>query len=223
MYPAMNVPQQCSQAMMFAQSGWAQDQMGNSAGAGQYYHQAVQLLVGCQQSGVRLPEHMLFCLGWCQVRLGWLSYLGGNPGWAQQWLQLALPNLEAAWRINPQNPWYQSVLAQTAMMLNRADLVGAICQGSMVPQLEPMRGWLQTTARPASTGPSSGGGNDWLKWLKEGMAVAKECKGLIEAFGKLAGKGTGAGFGMMTGMEGGANLTGMDWMGGDFNTGGWWG
>lgn len=210
MFPFANPMQLCGQAMMLAQSGWTYECMGNPAMAGQAYQQAVQTLSSVRaQTGGFLPDQVLFCLGSCQVRLGWLSYAGGNHAWAEQWLRLALPELEAAWRSCPHNPWYQSLLGQTAMLLGRRDLAEAVCR-SAGAHLDPIRHSLGTMAPPAH-GPGGGQQGGWMKWAKQG-------KELLDLLGKLTGDASppwaqGAG--------------GMDWGGGDPGGGmggmSWWG
>lgn len=165
MYPS---PMQlCGQATALAQAAWGHECQGNPAAAGQLYHQAVQLYAAARaQTGGRLPDPAHFCLGCAQVRLGWLSHVGGNPAWAEQWLRLALPELEAAWRACPANPHYQHMLGHTATLLGRTDLADAVSR-TAAPQ-------------PAPTGRPPSGGGDWVKWLKQG-------KELLDLFGSLTG------------------------------------
>jgi hypothetical protein len=205
--------QLANQGMTDAQAAWAYESMGNGQAAGPLYQRAVQALTRCTQMlGSQTPDHLYYCLGSCQVRLSWLTYLAGNPTWAQQWLGLALPNLQAAWQRNPGHPWYQVLLAQTALALGQLDLVRQVCQqAAHNPQLAAIRQMVDR--QPPADAPLAAA-NTWVEKLTQGVETAHKCKKLFDSVLKLFDQSsTGSGAAAALGSAGA-------WGGGSW-TGGW--
>jgi hypothetical protein len=99
------VQQQFGQAVWCMQTAWVAEGMGNPAGAGPLYQQAVECLTGCvQMTGANTPAQVFYLLGNCQVRLAALNHAAGCLQWAQQWLALAQQSFQAAWQAGTSMP-----------------------------------------------------------------------------------------------------------------------
>jgi hypothetical protein len=179
--------QLATQGMADAQAAWQYESVGNAAAAGPLYQRAAQCLTACSgQMGPQTPDHLSYCLGACQVRLSCLTYAAGNPAWARQWLALALPNLQAAWERNPAHPWYQLLLAQTALALGQLDLARRVCAAApQNPQLAAVRQFVDQPAKPPQPLATV---NTWVEKLTQGVDTAHKCKKLFNAIAKLFGQ-----------------------------------
>jgi hypothetical protein len=109
---ALAIQQLYQQGVQRAQAGWMCESMGNVLGAGQNYQAALHALDACGRLPGAQPLDRLYWMGCCQLRLGWLTYLGGNPAWAQGWFNLAQASLAQVCQLDPTNTAYQGLFQQ---------------------------------------------------------------------------------------------------------------
>ena len=109
---AMTIAQLYQQGVQLAQAGWMCETMGNPLGAGQNYQAALQTLDACGRLPGAQPLDRLYWMGCCQLRLGWLTYMAGNPVWAQGWFNLAQASLAQVCQLDPTNAAYHGLLQQ---------------------------------------------------------------------------------------------------------------
>lgn len=135
---------QCQHGIAIAQTGWMYENMGYANAAMNMYHQAVQSLsAGMSKIDGPVSDDSLFHLGTSQLRLGCLAQTMGNRPLSRQWLLSSLPNLEAAWRRFPGNPWYQQALAQASILLGQVGIAEQVRdQSPPCSSLEKVSGWI---------------------------------------------------------------------------------
>jgi hypothetical protein len=181
---ALAIQQLYQQGVQLAQAGWMCENLGNLMGAGRTYQQAVQVLEACGRFAGVQPLDRLYWLGCCQLRLGWLTYLAGNPLWAQGWFNLAQASLGQLCQLEPNNAAYLGLFQQVQQHQapsgtqdgGGSPLLGLLKKGlGMLPELIQLfkcsggghghsgntpPGWM------GGMGGAWGGGNGgWGNWL----------------------------------------------------------
>jgi hypothetical protein len=208
-----------AQAMSCLQAGGRLEALGNLAAAGPYYHQASQALsASIQMLGPQTPDITFYWLGFCQVRLGFLTGASGNAVWAQEWLRQALSNFQTAWQRNPGHPGYQMAATQLALALGEIQQAQRFCQQPAAghPQLANLSQVVRNLNQPTAT-PTPSDANGLAKKVKDWLDVGGKAVDILSTLMKMCG-GSGASGG--TGMPGGFGM-GMGGMGmGGMNMGG---
>jgi tetratricopeptide (TPR) repeat protein len=137
--------QQFQQGCFFGQQAMMAEQMGNLPGAAQGYDQAIALIGSsmtlAMQSGVPVPDNVLFIFSFSHFNAARVKHLAGWPQFASMHLSQAHQALNQAIAINP--GFFQYHSAAGVLQLAEGNVAGAMASFQRAIQLNPMDSWSQ--------------------------------------------------------------------------------